>query len=331
MRLPLRSAAPAAGLLVAVAAAPAGALPIPVATPAPVSVVAAAAAPVVAPPPAPVVAAAPAPAPAAAPVAPTVTLDRAEARPGGRVLVRLAGWPAGTVVIEVCGTGPAGCAVDSSVQTHLAGAGLGGAALTAVVPPGGCPCQVRVTTLDRRLTAAAPLALTGDPGARPAPAAEHRATVPPVVTAVTVERDPGWWSRLGGPARHTLVVRLRNEGTAPAAVTMSLTVGRGDDPSGFVPPPAVPDLAVGEERAVRVPVSLPALASGTWTVEGRVVTAGVAAPFRAGVESRPWGPTVLLGVAVVVLLAVELLRRRPRTGPAGGGSGGTGRPSGRPR
>ncbi|WP_416900985.1 hypothetical protein [Micromonospora echinospora] len=290
---PLRTVVLAAGALVAVAATPAGALPPPVA----------------APPTVPVVMSAP------APVTPMVTLDRAEARPGGRVLVRLAGWPAGTVVIEVCGTGPVGCAVDSSVQTHLAGTGLGGAALTVAVPPGGCPCQVRVTTLDRRLTAAAPLALTGDPGVRPAPAAEHRATLPPVVTAVTVERDRGWWSRLGGPARHTLVVRLRNDGTAPAAVTMSLTVGRGDDPSGFVPPPAVPDLAVGEERAVRVPVSLPALAFGTWTVEGRVVTAGVAAPFRASVESRPWGPTALLGVAVVALLAVELLRRRPRPGP----------------
>ncbi|WP_285787930.1 hypothetical protein [Micromonospora sp. NBRC 101691] len=299
---PLRTVVLAAGALVAVAATPAGALPTPVAAPPPVPVVASA--------PTPVVAA------SSAPVAPTVTLDRAEARPGGRVLVRLAGWPAGTVVIEVCGTGPAGCAVDSSVQTHLAGSGLGGAALTTAVPPGGCPCQVRVTTLDRRLTAAAPLALTGDAGARPAPTADHRATHPPLVTAVTVERDRGWWSRLGGPARHTLVVRLRNDGTAPASVTMSLTVGRGDDPSGFVPPPAVPDLAVGEERAVRVPVSLPALAFGTWTVEGRVVTAGVAAPFRASVESRPWGPTALLGVAVVVLLAVELLRRRPRTGPA---------------
>ncbi|MFI6821635.1 hypothetical protein ACIBJE_11875 [Micromonospora sp. NPDC050187] len=295
MRLPRRTAALAVGMFMAVAPA-GGAVPNPVA--AAVWVVAAA------------------PAPAATPAAPTVTLDRAEVRPGGRVLVRLTGWPAGTVVIEVCGTVPTGCAVDSSVQTHLSGTGLGGAALTAAVPPGGCPCQVRVTTLDRRLTAAAPLALTGAPGARPAPAGEHRATTPPVVTAVAIERDPGWWSRLGGPARITLVVRLRNDGTAPAAVTLSVTVGRGDDPSGFVPPPTVPDLAVGEERAVRVPVSLPALALGTWTIEGRVVTAGVAAPFRASVESRPWGPTALLGVAVVVLLAVELRRRRPRTGPA---------------
>ncbi|MEU4569426.1 hypothetical protein [Micromonospora sp. NPDC023956] len=307
MRLPLRTAVLAAGMLVAAGTLPTSAVP-------PVYVPVAAVA------------------PAATAAAATVTLDRTGARPGDRVLVRLAGWPAGTVVIQVCGTGAAGCAVDSSVQTHLSGTGLGGAALTAAVPPGGCPCQVRVTTLDRRLTAAAPLALTGEPGARPAPAGEHRATVPPVVTAVAVERDPGWWSRLGGPARHTLVVRLRNDGGAPAAVTLSVTVGRGDDPDGFVPPPTVPDLAVGEERAVRVPVPLPALAFGTWTVEGRVVTAGVAAPFRASVESRPWGPTVLLGVAVVVLLAVELLRRRPRTGRtrAAEGSGAPGPAGDRP-
>ncbi|MBL6280485.1 hypothetical protein JMF97_30510, partial [Micromonospora fiedleri] len=91
---------------------------------------------------------------------PHVGVDRAEARPGEQVLVRLTGWPDGTVRIELCGAGaPARCAVDSSAQVHLPAGGPGGPPLTVRGPPGRCPCTGRVTTPAASRPASAPPAL----------------------------------------------------------------------------------------------------------------------------------------------------------------------------
>ncbi|RIV39115.1 hypothetical protein [Micromonospora radicis] len=246
---------------------------------------------------------------------PRVGLDRSEAKPGERVLVRLTGWPAGTVVIELCDAGtPPRCAVDTSAQIHLPGTGSGGAPLTVAAPPGGCPCRVRVTTLDTRLSAGAALVVTG---ARPTAvgAAAPTAIRPVVIADAQLERDDGWAAYFGLASRRTLVLRLRNEQAAPAPVSWSFSVGRGPEPTGFVVPPVPPDLGAGEEREVRIPVALPAPALGAYQIHGEIVTAGTSSRVTASTEHQPWGLAGLLGLVAAVLAATEVRRHRARSAP----------------
>ncbi|MFI7024010.1 hypothetical protein ACIBMZ_14995 [Micromonospora sp. NPDC049900] len=241
---------------------------------------------------------------------PRVTLDRAEARPGEQVLVRLTGWPAGTVVIELCDTGtPSRCAVDTSAQIHLPDTGAGGTPLTVAAPPDGCPCQVRVRTMEGRLSATAPLRVTGATR-RPGGTVRSVATRPPVVVGAHVERDGGWPALFGASAQRTVVLRLRNDESAPVAVALSFSVGRGPEPTGFVASPDVPDLAAGEERVVRIPISLPAPAVGDYRIHGELVTSGSARRVEATTDHQPWGLAGLLALAVLVPVVAELRRRR---------------------
>ena len=64
---------------------------------------------------------------AGAAAAPQVTVDADSATVGERTLVRLAGWPAGNVLVEVCGNeaarGSADCAVASAAQTYVPDSG----------------------------------------------------------------------------------------------------------------------------------------------------------------------------------------------------------------
>ena len=241
---------------------------------------------------------------------PRVSVDRAEAKPGEQVLVRLTGWPVGTVRIELCDAGtPPRCAVDSSAQIHLPASGVAGTPLTVAAPPGGCPCRVRATTLDTRLSATAPLAVAGAPP--PAEAtARQAATRPPTVIAAYLERTDGWTAHFGAPARRTLVLRLRNEQPAPATVTWSFSVGRGPDPTGFVTAADPAEFAAGEEREIRVPVTLPALAVGDYRIHGDIVTAGAASRVTASTDHQPWGLAGMLGLVVTALAALQIRRRR---------------------
>lgn len=237
---------------------------------------------------------------------PAVSVDRAQAAPGERLLVRLAGWPAGSVTIELCG--PAGCAVDAGAQTYVPRSGAGGAPLAVTAPPGGCPCVVRVRSLDGAATATAPVDIAG---ATAATASTMSGISDPILATVDIEED-AW---LGWPTRRTLVLRLRNDGTSPAPVTLSVTAGRGTAPTGFVPAPRQPDLEPGEVRTVRVPVDVPLFALGRYTVAGEVTGAGGTTRFTASTGTYPWVLPGLLGLLVAALAAREIRYRKKGTTP----------------
>jgi len=242
---------------------------------------------------------------------PSVTANRTAAAPGDRVQVRLAAWPPGNVTVELCGT--AGCAVDQSVQTYVPPAGKAGAMLTVSAPPSGCPCQIRATSLDRATTASVPITVTGSPATAPA-AASTEAAGGPVLVSATVDGGSGWRARLGWPERRDLVLRLRNDAAVPVPVGLSLAVGRGDDPTSFVPAPAVPDLAPGEERTVTVPVDLPVPAVGRYTIDAEVASSGTTVHIAATTDSYPWAVPIALALAVAAL-AWRVARRRRAVDP----------------
>ncbi|WP_329110158.1 hypothetical protein OG792_14765 [Micromonospora sp. NBC_01699] len=273
-------------------------------------------------------AALPAPATPAAPPAgttPVIAIDRDRTAPGDRVLVRLGGWPAGTAVIEICGNGArrgsADCAVHAGVQTYVPTAGTAHATLTVTAPPVGCPCVVRVTGLSGRISGTVPVVVAGISVLPAPPEAGHglSATADLEVTRVTVTGRWSWSDLFAGPAKRTLLVEVRNNGAVPAVEpAIAVTLGRGAEPTGFVPPPLLDTLDPGEQRTVRLPVTIGAPAVGTYTVRGEVGS-DRPARFSVTVATYPWGLVGVAAVLVVILALVELRRarrasRRSRTG-----------------
>ncbi|GAA2362445.1 hypothetical protein GCM10010170_058540 [Dactylosporangium salmoneum] len=91
-------------------------------------------------------------------------------------------------------------------------------------------------------------------------------------------------------------MRVRSIGTATASVpAVTVTVGRGERPAGFVAAPPFDELGPGQEREYRVPVTIPAPAYGTYTVHGQITAtgwpAGPSAAFHAVTTTQPWGRT----------------------------------------
>jgi hypothetical protein len=250
------------------------------------------------------------PTPGAAP--PQVSLDRDAAGAGDRLTVHLAGWPAGNVLIELCGNeagrGSADCAVGSSVQTHVPASGTTAAVMPVAAPPVPCPCVVRVRDLAGTTAVTASFTVTGDPGPAAGPGAgSPPAGEPPVLTGVAVTGGWTWPALFGGPARRTVTFTVDNPGDRPLGDPPALLLGRGDHPTTLLDAPELEPVPPGERRTYRVPVTLPAPAFGSYTVRGEV--AGAA--FLAETTSYPWGLTAVLATLVVVTVLARL-RRRPR-------------------
>ncbi|MEV0396323.1 hypothetical protein [Polymorphospora rubra] len=266
--------------------------------------------------------------PAAGP--PTIGIDRAEVAVGAQLTVTLTGWPAGLVNVELCGNGgrrgSADCAVASAVQVAVTAGGPARTRLRVVAPPVACPCVVRATSLDQGTSGMVPLAVTG--GSAPAVAGGDALDPAPsarlVVTELEVTGDASWSGLFGGPARRLLVATVRNDGTAPAVEpAVSVTLGRGDEPTGFVPPPLLDTIAPGEQRVVRLPFTIPGPAVGRYTVRGEIGGLGQPVVFSATTRNHPWG---LLGLAAALLVAWQVRstwaagavrRRRPRPRSSG--------------
>ncbi|MEV0731070.1 hypothetical protein [Polymorphospora sp. NPDC050346] len=246
---------------------------------------------------------------------PTIGIDRAEVAVGAHLTVTLTGWPAGLVNVELCGNagrrGSADCAVTSAVQVAVTGNRPARTRLRVAAPPAACPCVVRATSLDQGTSGTVPLSVTGSTA--PAAAATETDTVPAaklVVTELRVSAQPSWSSVFGGSARQLLVATVRNDGTAPAVEpAVSVTLDRGDEPTGFVPPPLLDTIAPGEQRVVRLPFTIPAPAVGRYTVRGEIGGLSQPVVFSATVRNHPWGLPGL-GVALAAAWYVRS-RRRP--------------------
>jgi hypothetical protein len=249
---------------------------------------------------------------------PTVTLDQAEAAVGGRVTVRLAGWPAGNVTAEVCGNqggrGSIDCAVSGGVTISVGADGVGSAPLPVPRPPGACPCVVRVRPAVGGTPRAAPLAIRGVPVNRTPPA--PRVPTALAVVDVRIDRAGSEWPALfAGPARRTVTVTLRNTGQGPVLEPrLSVASGRPGRTTFIVPAPAVGVLAPGQERTVELPVTFGAPTWGRYAVRGELLGADQPAVFHAHTHSYPWGliapPVLILGY-----LLVRAWRRARRPAP----------------
>lgn len=246
---------------------------------------------------------------------PALTVDRAAVKAGERVGVRAAGWTPGNLVLEVCGNqagnGSVDCAVDAATSIAVAGDGTGAANLVITVPPAPCPCVLRARALVGGAAAVTPLVIHG---AKTRPASQLASARQPKALTIGGARLTGggssWAALIGGPARRTLTVTVRNTGAAPVPEPrLSIVAGRPGQPTIIVAVPSVGALAAGQERTLAIPVTFGAPTWGSYSV--RVEARGADQPVvgHAHTYSYPWLLFLLplLGGALAVR---RLLRRR---------------------
>ncbi|HEX2312313.1 MAG TPA: hypothetical protein VHJ17_01160 [Thermomonospora sp.] len=257
---------------------------------------------------------------------PVITLERTSVAPGQTVAVRLTGWAAGNVLVELCGNearrGTADCAIGSSAGTHVQEGKTALVLLTVTAPPVGCPCVIAVRPVTGGSPRTVPISVKGvpklSPGERPT-ATSLAGTRRLTATRVAVRGGGPGEAWFGGSASRTLRVTLRNEGTVTLTdPPLSLTAGRGPEPADLVTAPALGTLQPGQERTYDIPFTLPAPAFGRYTVRGEITGLDEPITFTAATASYPWA-LPLLGLLLVPV--PWLTRRRPVTAPGVAQSG----------
>lgn len=254
---------------------------------------------------------------------PTVEVDRADVRPGDTVTVDLAAWPAGNVLIELCGNGgvrgSADCAVAAAATTHVNEQGRATAMVTIVKPPIGCPCVISARPVGGGRARTVPVNIEGVPTLTAAQ--RRRASAGPAldltVSEVRVSGGGPSAAWLGGPAERTVTFTVRNTGKAPVTdPPLTLAAGRGPEPTGIVDAPEIGTLAPGQERTFNVRVELPGPAFGRYTVVGELTGVDRPVRFTAHTSSYPWGLPILLALAVPATVVRELTGKGGRRRPA---------------
>ncbi|GAA1624639.1 hypothetical protein GCM10009679_32150 [Saccharothrix algeriensis] len=246
----------------------------------------------------------------------SVTLSAARARPGDRVRVIGANWPAGQLVqLVTCGElalpGSSSCDMRAALATAVGNDGGFAVTLTVGEPPRPCPCVVHVSAVGTGDGGHvdAPIEISGHQiGPVPTPA-RTPARLDVVEARLTGGRSFAAW--LGAPHRRTLVYTVRNAGTQTlSGVPLTVRVGDGAD---AVPGPATGELRPGETRTYQVSVPIPFAAIGDYPV---TVEMGGLGQARAVHEAWPWGLLVLnlLGLVMIAFGVRRLLRRRRARG-----------------
>lgn len=238
---------------------------------------------------------------------PTIALDPTDVAVGAQLAVRLAGWPPGNVLVEICGNqaqrGSIDCLVGGAASAAVQGDGSGRVTLTVSAPPIPCPCVVRVRPVGSGEIRTAPVTIKGVPSRTGPPAAR----TPTVLAASGVRMTgagPGWAAFFGGPAHRTVTVTLSNTGQAPVLdPRLSLTSGRPGRTTVVVPAPRVDLLAPGQQRTFDLPVTFGAPTWGRYALRGELHGADQPEVFYAHTRSYPWGllalPVLLLGYLTV--------------------------------
>ena len=264
--------------------------------------------------------AAAAPGPASSPAAgPSAGAEATAVAVGQSIRVQGSGWGSDTsqvVSVVLCGNGAldgaADCDPGVTAEGGLRADGSFSTVFTVPVPPMPCPCVLRVFSPASPVDVKIPVTVTGAPSAPPRQRVFTRRAVR--VDDVHLEGRGPWPAWFGAPARRTLVYRVTNTGDVvlhdpPADVVW----GRGAHPDGFVPVPAIGDLAVGTARTFRVPIRFSALSFGTYRAVVRVDPFGSVGTGQATTGVTPWGLiAVAIGIPLSALIRMGAARRTRR-------------------
>lgn len=246
---------------------------------------------------------------------PQITLGQAQVVSGDQLQVRGSGFtPQDLVTLELCGNGALDASVDCDVRgasefaVRVTGEFFG--VLTVRVPPRACPCVVRVTSSGDLGEIREPVEVTDAPFSQ----AAQRVPQPDISRQLTIsdfeiENHGVLAGLLGARVERTAHLRITNTGSAPIqAPGISLTYGRGSDPTEVIPVPEVGVVEVGRPVELSVPFSLDAMSFGRYTVRASIGGLGEPLVARAETSTYPWG----LVAAGLVCLQLALLRLRNR-------------------
>ncbi len=248
-------------------------------------------------------------------VSPQVHTSTQYATVGELVQVTGTGWsPVGqTVEIQICGQNALDLSNDCSQSNQYTAAiragGIFYGSLDVQLPPVPCPCVFLVTAPGVVNGVTVPLTILGAPIVAPPP--QPKATNPVAVLAQLNQplSVSGWF---GGPKVVNLVLSVSNTSTiAFTTATLSVTVGHGANPTGYVVGQQLAPLAVGATQVLRIPVTIPAFAYGHYTVRARVTTGQGTVTAATTTTTYPWGwPVAVLVILVLILLLVRHRHRR---------------------
>jgi len=235
------------------------------------------------------------------------------ASPGQQVQVIAIGLPASKdAEIQLCGdldlTGSADCALDAATGGPTSPTGTLTLPLTVEIPPAPCPCVVTVSVEGQAIAGATTaISVTGAPTGPLSRIAAPAADVQ--VVSLHVETPFDWETLVGGAPRGTLVLRLRNDGGAAAALPIAtVEAGSGSGAATSLSPAALGPLFPGVTRTWTIPLSFPALDYGTIPVRVVIPLQGEHLVAVTHVADIPWIPLGVL--ALVLLLAGRAVARR---------------------
>lgn len=249
---------------------------------------------------------------------PTLVTTAAPVRTGESIAVTGQNWAAGSLVnLEICGNdarnGSSDCAVSSAQIVGATPTGTLSGFLQVTAPPSLCPCVVRGTSQSSAVVATTPVTISDVGTALPGDAPGI-----PIVTrqlevvGATVRDEGGFGGWFGLAPERTLVFALRNTGdVAVKDAEIALAVGKGEDPTGFVEPPPLGTIEVGQQATYEVPVDIGPLAFGEYNVVGEITGLTEPVEFTASTTHWPWA-LILIPVIAVAQFLLLLGRNRMR-------------------
>ncbi len=248
---------------------------------------------------------------------PSVSVDARSGRFGEPLGVRGTGWlPNSTAFVELCGNearnGTPDCDQENARLVGVSSSGSFTVPILVGQPPSPCPCVIQVSNQGSPVVATAPVEI---PEAAFADLDEQAVDPSPsrqLALSGWIEGTGPWTAWLGASPRRTVVITAENVGdVATDDSVVSLALGGGDDPTGFLESVEVGRLAPGESERFEIPIELGALAFGSYTVTGEIAALDEPATFSAQTSSYPWA-LILIPLAAVVQFVLLRVRNRVR-------------------
>ncbi len=260
-------------------------------------------------------------------IEPRLTSSLTEADFGDQVAIRGEGWTPNTVLnVMICGNealnGTSDCDIVNGRVIGVSSRGTFGVSLAVGQPPVPCPCVVRAESQTAPELVTFVLTINGAPEL--SADEQFQVPVPDRQLAISNARIDGngpWYSYFGAPAKRKVVFTVDNIGEVTVRnAAISLSIGKGPNPKGFVAAPDLGEIKPGESRTFAVDVELPVMAIGTYGVQGNIPGFADPVRFRTETSQVPWAltalPLLILGQVALLTMRNRLRRKlAPATAP----------------
>jgi len=238
-----------------------------------------------------------------------------EASVGTEVSLRISGFTARVVTVQVCGNegrrGSVDCNVTEATTIDVPAERTSFLSrFTVARPPTPCPCIVQVSSERFDEVAVAGFTLLGHPTGALVDTGRQVNPLQVSVAARRVER--GFWgalrTSLGGPTSYDVVVTVKNASTSTVrAPHLGLAVGRdAEDEIQTIDVPALGDLAPQESKRQVVRTQLPSPVYGAVVWRATTTAYGLTTTATASTQNRPLLLVVFAALFSACVLALVL-------------------------